>query len=280
MLQFWKARRTLDLYRALGPVAPVCRPAWGMRFTCPQIWWWKGWFANVSRDDAPNKQKGEEQAGQPNKLFFRGSACKFIWLHDENVSNINKISLSLFRTQCMLCQLSSQATWRRANAATGLLRNSDADVVTYFCCLHVRIIRRFFAIAAYISSRIFVRNIYCPAYYKRLLICTVLVKHSSSASPNVCSFCQQTTEKAHLWKQTKPYDETKTRKWCEQFWFRTFQLPTIDVTFDHLFPSANCATLIYFPKTYQTNHTKNAICTMTHQVSTDALGLTLPVLLP
>ena len=232
MLQVWKACRTLELYRALGPVAPVCRPAWGMRFTSPQIWWWTGWSANVSRDDAQNKQKGEEQEGQSNKLFFRGSACKFIWLHDENVWNEIKITLSLFRTQCILCHLSSQATWRLANAATGLLRNSNADVATYFCCLDVRIIRRilfrFFAIAAYISSHIFVRNIYCAACYERLLICTVLVKHSSSASPKVCSICQQTTEKAYLWKQTKPYNENKTRKWCQQFGPRTFKSSTID----------------------------------------------------
>ena len=85
-----------------------------------------------------------------------------------------------------------------SNATTGLLRNSNADVATYFCCLDVRIIRRIFAIAAYVSSRIFVRNVYCSACYKRLLICTVLVKHSSSASPKVCSICQQPTEKAHL----------------------------------------------------------------------------------
>jgi len=30
----------------------VCRPPWGMRFTCPQRWWWTGYWANVSRDDA------------------------------------------------------------------------------------------------------------------------------------------------------------------------------------------------------------------------------------
>jgi len=114
-----------------------------MRFTSPQIWWWTGWSANVSRDDAQNKQKGEEQEGQSNKLFFRGSACKFIWLHDENVWNEIKITLSLFRTQCILCHLSSQATCRLANAATGLLRNSDADVTIYFCCLHVAIIPAF-----------------------------------------------------------------------------------------------------------------------------------------
>jgi len=95
-----------------------------------------------------------------------------------------------------------------SDATTGLLRNSSADVTTYFCCLHFRIIRRIlfriFAIAAYVSSHIFVRNIYCPACYKRLFISTVLVKHSSSASPKVCSFCQQPIEKAHLWNQTKP----------------------------------------------------------------------------
>jgi len=67
--------------------------------------------------------------------------------------------LSLFRTQSVLCHLSSQATWRQANAATGLLRNSNADVATYFCCLVVRINRRIlfrsFAIVAYVSSHIF-----------------------------------------------------------------------------------------------------------------------------
>jgi len=49
---------------------------------------------------------------------------------------------------------------------------NGATVATYFCCLDLRIIRRIFAIAAYVSSHIFVRNIHCAARHKRHLKCT------------------------------------------------------------------------------------------------------------
>jgi len=77
MRQIWKAGRTPKLYRALGRIALVCGPAYGMRFACSQIRWWTNY--------AQNKQEGKEQTGQPNKQSFRVSAHKFIRLHNEYV---------------------------------------------------------------------------------------------------------------------------------------------------------------------------------------------------
>ena len=105
------------------------------------------------------------------------------------------------------------------NAATGLLRNSNADVATYFCCLDVRIIRRIlfriFATAAYISSHIFVRNIYCAARHKRLLICTVFIGQTLFKRGAKRLFGLSTAHRKKGFyesKQKNPYNETKARK--------------------------------------------------------------------
>jgi len=111
--------------------------------------------------------------------------------------------------------LSLQATWRRANAGTGLLRNSNAAVATYFCSLNVRIIRRIlfriFGIAAYVSSLISVRNIYCADRHKRPLKCT----WSNTLQARRQTFVRfvNSPPKMRIYESKQnPYNETKARK--------------------------------------------------------------------